>query len=97
MIEKASGTEFQKTVWRALCEIPRGKTLTYAELARRIGRPRSVRAVANALGKNPFAPDVPCHRVVRTDGSLGGYSGKGGAATKRKLLAREGVKVQRVR
>jgi len=90
LIEKSTGTEFQKAVWRELCNIPRGETITYAELARRIRRPRAVRAVANAVGHNPFAPDIPCHRVVRSDGSLGGYSGKGGIATKRKLLKQEG-------
>jgi methylated-DNA-[protein]-cysteine S-methyltransferase len=86
-----SGTEFQKMVWCELMNIPRGETITYAELARRVGRPSAVRAVANAVGKNPFAPDIPCHRVVRSDGGLGGYSASGGAETKKKLLRAEGV------
>lgn len=90
-IDTLPGTSFQKTVWRALCDIPCGTTVTYQELATRIGRPRAVRAVANAVGANPRAPETPCHRVVRTDGGLGGYSGVGGIATKRKLLESEGV------
>ena len=91
-IETADGTEFQKKVWRALCAIPKGHVLTYQELATKIGKPKAVRAVANAVGKNPLAPDVPCHRVVRTDGGLGGYSGKGGIKRKLALLKKEGVK-----
>lgn len=85
------GTQFQKSVWRELVKIPRGSVITYAELARRIGRPNAVRAVANAVGKNPCAPDVPCHRVIRSDGTLGGYSGMGGIETKKKILRAEGV------
>lgn len=90
-IDAAEGTVFQKKVWAALCKVPKGKTITYAELAMKIGKPKAVRAVANALGANPLAPAVPCHRVVRTDGTLGGYSGKGGIKTKIKLLKSEGV------
>jgi O-6-methylguanine DNA methyltransferase len=78
-------------VWKALLEIPAGKTLTYKELAKKIGNPKAVRAVANAVGANPLAPFIPCHRVVRSDGSLGGYSGKGGTKTKRALLQKEGI------
>ena len=89
--EKLKGTEFQKSVWKELLNIPRGEVISYAELARRIGRPSAVRAVANAVGKNPLAPQVPCHRVIRSDGSLGGYSGFEGIVTKKKLLAEEGV------
>ena len=89
---KLSGTEFQKSVWRELVKIPRGQTISYAELARRTGRPNAIRAVANAVGKNPLAPDIPCHRVIRSDGTIGGYSGKGGVAHKIKLLRSEGVK-----
>jgi methylated-DNA-[protein]-cysteine S-methyltransferase len=85
------GTEFQKSVWRELLNIPRGQTISYSELAKRIGRPNAVRAVANAVGKNPFAPVVPCHRVICSDGSIGGYSGKGGVIAKKKLLRAEGV------
>ncbi len=92
-IEAARATPLQRRVWRALCRIPRGTAITYAELAKRVGKPRAVRAVASAVGKNPFAPAVPCHRVVRSDGSLGGYSAPGGLRRKRELLKREGVQM----
>ena len=85
------GTPFQISVWEALKTIPRGETRTYLEIAELIGRPKAARAVANAIGKNPYAPEIPCHRVVRTDGSLGGYSGPGGIKTKIRLLREEGV------
>ena len=85
------GTPFQQKVWSELLNIPRGTTITYQELAKRIGKPKAVRAVANAVGKNPCAPDVPCHRVVRSDGSLGGYSAPGGIQKKISLLKKEGV------
>lgn len=90
-IEKLRATPFQKGVWKALLEIPRGEVRTYGWLARRIGRPGACRAVGNALGKNPLAPEVPCHRIVSAKG-IGGYSGEGGVSKKRQLLAREGVK-----
>ena len=85
------GTPFQISVWEVLKAIPRGETRTYLEVAQQIGRPKAVRAVANAIGKNPYAPEIPCHRVVRTDGSLGGYSGPGGIETEIRLLREEGV------
>lgn len=85
------GTEFQKKVWKEIAKIPRGKTITYKELAINIGKPKAVRAVANAVGANPLIIEIPCHRVVRSDGKLGGYSGKGGARAKRKLLLSEGI------
>ena len=85
------GTPFQIKVWEALKTIPRSETRTYLQIAQQIGRPKAVRAVANAIGKNPYAPEIPCHRVVRTDGSLGGYSGPGGIETKIRLLREEGV------
>ena len=88
---KLKGTKFQLKVWRYLKKIPRGKVKTYSEVAKSIGKPLAVRAVANAIGKNPLAPQIPCHRVIRSDGSLGGYSGKGGIKTKRLLLKKEGV------
>jgi AraC family transcriptional regulator of adaptative response/methylated-DNA-[protein]-cysteine methyltransferase len=81
------GTAFQQRVWRALRDIPRGTTTTYAELARRIGAPRAVRAVGTACGANPVAVLIPCHRVVRGDGGLGGY--RWGLTRKKALLARE--------
>jgi len=72
-------------------KIPRGEVRTYTEIAVQIGHPNSARAVANACGQNPYPPIVPCHRVVRSDGSLGGYSAEGGVETKRRLLSDEGV------
>ena len=90
-IEKLNGTPLQKKVWGILCKIPRGKTITYKELAKKVGNPRAVRAVANAVGANPLLVTIPCHRVVRSDGTLGGYSGKGGTSAKRALLQKEGV------
>ncbi len=83
---------FFKKVWLACLKIPKGKTKTYSEIARQIGCPRGARAVAMALKKNPFAPFVPCHRVVRSDGKIGGYSGKGGIKAKVKLLRQEGIR-----
>ena len=88
---KLKGTKFQLKVWKYLKKIPRGKVKTYSEVAKLIGKPLAVRAVANAIGKNPLAPQIPCHRVIRSDGSLGGYSGKGGIKTKRLLLKKEGI------
>ena len=85
------GTKFQLKVWKCLKSIPKGQTRTYSEVAKAINKPKAIRAVANAIGKNPYAPKIPCHRVIRSDGSLGGYSGKGGINTKRKLLKLEGV------
>lgn len=84
-----SGTEFQKKVWSVLKQIPTGKTLTYGEVARRVGRPKAFRAVGTACGKNPIALIIPCHRVVASGNSLGGYAG--GLRIKRNLLGREGV------
>jgi methylated-DNA-[protein]-cysteine S-methyltransferase len=89
------GTDLQKKVWMALQDIPFGTTLTYSQLAEKIGKPKAVRAVASAVGKNPRAPEIPCHRIVRTDGSLGGYSGPGGIDTKRTLLEKEGVLIKK--
>ena len=87
------GTEFQKKVWEALKTIPQGSVITYKELAIMIGKPKAIRAVANAVGKNPYAPQVPCHRVIRSDGKIGGYSGVGGVQTKLALLKKEGVDI----
>jgi AraC family transcriptional regulator of adaptative response/methylated-DNA-[protein]-cysteine methyltransferase len=85
------GTEFQLAVWRKLLEIPRGETRTYAQLAAEMGRPRAVRAVAHACASNRLGVLVPCHRVVRADGSLAGY--RWGLERKRALLAAEGASV----
>ena len=90
---KLTGTEFQLKVWAYLRKIPRGSLQTYSQVAKGIGKPRAVRAVANAIGKNPHAPKIPCHRVIRSDGSLGGYSAKGGIKTKRFLLKKEGIRL----
>ena len=87
---KLKGTQFQLKVWSYLKKIPKGKLKTYAQVAKAIVKPKAVRAVANAIGKNPFPPKIPCHRVIRSDGKLGGYSAKGGIKTKKKLLKNEG-------
>ena len=85
------GTDFQLAAWRALCRIPYGTTVSYADQAVMIGSPRATRAVGSANGRNPIPIIVPCHRVVARDGSLGGYSL--GLDMKRALLALEGVSV----
>jgi len=84
---RQSGTEFQQLVWQALRSIPAGETRTYGEIAATIGRPNAVRAVGSACGRNLIAPFVPCHRALRSDGSLGGYYY--GLDIKRWLLAHE--------
>lgn len=81
------GTDFQRSVWKALRQIPAGQTVSYADLAGRIGKPEAVRAVASACGANPIAVAIPCHRVLRGDGALSGY--RWGVARKRQLLAAE--------
>lgn len=87
-------TAFQYSVWKALEKIPQGKVTSYAAIARYLDT-RAVRAVGSAVGKNPNAPEVPCHRVVRSDGSIGEYSGEEGTTTKIKLLSQEGVETQK--
>ena len=83
------GTEFQRTVWRNLQDIPYGETISYGELAKRIHNPNASRAVGLANGRNPISILVPCHRVIGADGSLTGYGG--GLARKQWLLAHEGL------
>ena len=83
------GTKFQIKVWKYLKTIPKGHVKTYKEVAIGIKNPKAARAVANACGKNPYAPKIPCHRVIRSDGALGGYSGRGGIKTKQRLLRSE--------
>ena len=90
-LDLSSGTPFQQKIWRALGTIPRGETRSYAWVARKIGNPRAVRAVGAACGANPVPIVVPCHRVIASGGSLGGFGG--GLALKRRLLALEGVKL----
>ena len=85
------GTKFQKKVWNYLKTIRKGTVKSYKQVAIAINRPKSARAVANAIGRNPYPIKIPCHRVIRSDGALGGYSGKGGVKTKKLLLKREGI------
>ena len=87
------GTKFQLKVWNFLKTIPKGEVKTYKQVAIAIKKPKSARAVANACGKNPYAPKIPCHRVIMSNGGLGGYSGKGGIKKKLKLLRSEKVKI----
>jgi methylated-DNA-[protein]-cysteine S-methyltransferase len=87
----AAGTAFQMRVWRALCAIPCGKTVSYGSLAGSLGTPQGVRAVAAAVGRNPVSVVIPCHRVIGSNGSLTGYAG--GLERKRALLVLEGVGV----
>ena len=86
-------TKFQLKVWNYLRTIPIGTVKTYKEVAIAIKYPKSARAVANACAKNPYAPKIPCHRVIRSDGLLGGYSGRGGVRTKLRLLRSEKVNI----
>jgi len=88
--------EFQSRVLELTSKIPRGKVTTYAEIARAMAKPRAYRAVANALASNPHPIKIPCHRVVRSNGKVGGYCGSCTSGTRRKakLLASEGVKIE---
>ena len=86
-------TKFQLKVWKYLKKIPKGKVKTYKQVAIAINNPKSARAVANACAKNPYAPKIPCHRVIRSDGSVGGYSGRGGIKKKLRLLRSEKVAI----
>jgi len=88
-LDVTAGSEFQRQVWAALQRIPLGKTVSYSDLAREIGRPRALRAVGGACGLNPIPVLIPCHRVLGAHGRLGGFSG--GLEWKRMLLAAEGV------
>ena len=90
-MKKLNGTKFQISVWQEIKKIPKGETKTYKDIALALKKPKSSRAVANACGKNPLLIEIPCHRVIRSDGKLGGYSGKGGINQKRKLLKEEGA------
>lgn len=84
---RASGSPFARRVWAALRDIPGGETRSYRDIARKIGQPQSARAVGGAVGRNPFAPFIPCHRVIASDGRLGGYAF--GTDIKAALLAAE--------
>lgn len=87
LLENRGMTRFQMDVLMAAMDIPRGKIATYKDIARKIGRPNAYRAVGNALNRNPYPVEIPCHRVVRSDGSVGGY--RQGEKRKRTLLKRE--------
>jgi O-6-methylguanine DNA methyltransferase len=90
IIEKMKNyPDFYAKVWKACFKISAGKTLTYSQLAKNIRAPKAARAVGTALSKNPFAPTIPCHRVIRTDGKMGGYSATGGIKKKLKMLKYE--------
>ena len=82
-------TEFQKSVWAEIDKIPYGKTVTYKQIAENIGKPNASRAVANACGQNPTPIIRPCHRVICSNGDIGGYSAPGGAIAKKELLKKE--------
>ena len=86
---KLKGTDFQIMVWNEIKKIPKGKVRTYKEIALAISRLKCSRAVANACGKNPFSIKIPCHRVIGSNGYIGGYSGKGGIKKKIELLKLE--------
>lgn len=88
-IALSCGTEFEKTVWLAISEVPYGETRTYKWLAGRIGKPGACRAVGRALAKNPIPIVLPCHRIIESDGHIGGYSCEGGVDLKRRLLDME--------
>jgi methylated-DNA-[protein]-cysteine S-methyltransferase len=93
-MKKMNPTSFQIDVWNQIKKIPKGETRSYKEIAIAIGNPKAFRAVANACGKNPNPIIVPCHRVIASNGSIGGYTGLGGMTTKRRLLANEGVIIE---
>jgi len=82
-------TPFMRAVYHVVAVIPKGTVMTYANVARAVGKPRAVRAVGTALNRNPFAPAVPCHRVVRSDGTVGGFAS--GSRAKEVLLRKEGA------
>jgi len=85
-------TPFERAALLECAKIPEGKTRSYSHIARAVGKPQAARAVGNALAKNPLAPLIPCHRVVKKDGKIGGYSARGGARKKRSLLIQERYK-----
>ena len=94
-MKNIKGTDFQKQVWTEIKKIPKGKTLTYKELATKIGKPKAYRAVANACAKNPLLINIPCHRVIRSDGKMGGFMGEKGVERKKRLLQSEGVNLKK--
>jgi len=93
-VKNIKGTDFQKIVWTEVEKISNGKTITYKELAKKIGKPKAYRAVANACAKKSLLETIPCHRVIRGDGKMGGYMGEKGIERKKRLLECEGVKLK---
>lgn len=93
--EKRKHSKFEQEVWEMLKKIPSGKVASYLDIAKAMGRPLASRAVGNAIGKNSFAPEIPCHRVVCSSGKIGGYAK--GASEKIQLLEKEGIKVKKGR
>jgi O-6-methylguanine DNA methyltransferase len=89
-IDWSKYTPFQTKVYKAILKIPKGQVWTYGQVARKIGKPGAARAVGTALARNQDAPDIPCHRVVRYNGDMGGYSAPGGIKRKLQLLKKEG-------
>jgi O-6-methylguanine DNA methyltransferase len=87
------GTAFQKKVWSEIDKIARGEVMTYSQIAKNIGHPKAARAVANACGANPNPIATPCHRVICSNGDIGGYSGSGGVKKKKELLENEGISI----
>mgnify|MGYP002476422255 CR=1 FL=1 len=88
---EADGTEFQKNVWAQISKVAFGETISYGQIAENIGKPKAARAVGGAVGANPLAIIVPCHRVMATNGAITGYSGGEGVSTKRQLLRLENI------
>jgi len=87
----SEGTTFQREVWSEIDKIPSGDVITYSQIAKNMGKPKAARAVANACGANPNPITTPCHRVICSNGDIGGYSGSGGVKQKIELLRKEGV------
>ena len=90
------GSKFQIKVWKEIKKIPKGKLTTYKNIANKIGFPKASRAVANACGKKPYAPLIPCHRVIKSNFTIGGYSSKGGIKKKIKLLIKEKININQL-
>lgn len=90
-------SKFEILVLLEVYKIPKGETRTYSQIASAIGHKNAYRAVGSVVRKNPFAPEIPCHRVVRKDGQIGNYSGKGGKDGKRKMLMEEGANLEKMK
>ena len=89
----SKGTTFQRKVWSEIDKIPRGEVVTYSQIAKNMGHPKAARAVANACGANPNPITTPCHRVICSNGDIGGYSGSGGVKKKKELLENEEISI----